>query len=204
MKLFHTPGTCSMGIHVILEEIGRPYELQAVDLRGGEQSQPAYVGVNPKSKVPALVRDDGSVLTEFGAIAWWLALANPEAGLLPAGAEAQARVLEATDYCVATIHMQGFARIFRPGRSTPNAADEDAVKAQGREIASKGFALMDQALEGREWVAGAYSIADAALFYVEHWGGRGGVTLPPSCAAHLARMKTRTAVQRMLAAEGIA
>ncbi len=204
MKLYYTAGTCSMGIRIILEEIGAPFEAQPVNLRASEQSQPAYLAVNPKAKVPTLVRDDGSVLTEFGAIAWWLALANPEARLLPADAEGQARVLEATDYCVGTIHMQAFARILRPGRSTPNAADEDAVKAQGREMAARGFELMDRALHGREWVAGEYSIADAALFYVEHWAGRTGVALPPNCAAHFSRMRDRPAVQRTLAAEGLA
>jgi len=64
--------------------------------------------------VPTLVRDDGSVLTEFPAIAYWLAVSNPQAQLLPADAEGQARALEAMDYVVATLHMQGFSRMFRP------------------------------------------------------------------------------------------
>ena len=95
MKLMHTPGTCTLGIHVLLEEIGKLYELEAVDLRGGAQYRPPFTALNPKSKVPALVRDDGSLLTEFTAIAYWLARANPEAGLWPDDAEAQARALEA-------------------------------------------------------------------------------------------------------------
>ena len=77
------------------------------------------------------------------------------------------------DYVVATMHMQGFTRIFRPGNFTPNAADEDAVKARGKEIFEKGFALLDKALEGKDYAVGPFSIADAALFYVEFWAPRG-------------------------------
>lgn len=205
MKLYYSPGACSLGIHVVLEEIGKPYETQKVALKDGEQYQPPYLAISTKSKVPALARDDGSVLTEYGAIAFWLAATNPEAKLFPADTEHQAQVLQAMDYAVGTMHMQGFARIFRPSNSTPNAADEEAVKDKGREMAAKGFALMDKALDGQEWLAGAYSIADTALFYVEFWGAdRMGMTLPANCAAHLARMKARPAVQRAMAAEGLA
>ena len=73
MKLYYMPGACSIGIHVLLEEIGKPYEAQLVNLREGGQFKPEFTAVNPKSKVPTLVRDDGSVLTEYPAIAWWLA-----------------------------------------------------------------------------------------------------------------------------------
>ena len=77
MKLFYSPGACSIGIHVLLEEIGKPYEAQLVNLREGGQFKPDFTAVNPKSKVPTLVRDDGSVLTEYPAIAYWLARTNP-------------------------------------------------------------------------------------------------------------------------------
>ena len=62
MKLMYSPGACSVGIHVLLEEIGKPYEAQLVNLREGGQFKPEFTAVNPKSKVPTLVRDDGSVL----------------------------------------------------------------------------------------------------------------------------------------------
>jgi len=113
MKLYYAPGACSIGIHVLLEEIGKPYDAEPVNLRQGEQYQPGFTAVNPKSKVPTLVRDDGSVLTEFPAIAYWLARTNPFANLLPDDIDQQARVLELLDYAVATIHMQGFLRQFR-------------------------------------------------------------------------------------------
>jgi glutathione S-transferase len=204
MKLYFAPGACSIGIHVLLEEIGKPYESERVNLQQGEQYKPPFSAVNPKSKVPALVRDDGSLLTEFPAIAYWLAKANPYANLLPDDIDLQARALELTDYVVATIHMQGFARQFRSSAFTPNAADEDAVKARGRDIAEKGFALLHQALEGKDYAVGKFSIADAAVFYVEFWSKRVGMTLPANCAAHLDRMLARPAVQRVMQQEGLA
>lgn len=151
-----------------------------------------------------LARDDGSIQTEYPAIAYWLARSNPFALLLPDDVDQQPRVLEVMDYCVATVHMQGFSRFFRPGNSSANLADEDAVKARGREIVEKGFATLNAALEGKDSAVGAYSIADSALFYVEFWAGRMGISLPPNCAAHLERMKARTAVQRVLKLEGLA
>ncbi len=205
MKLYYAPGACSIGIHVLLEEIGKPYEAVAVNLREGAQHKPEFTGVNPKSKVPTLVRDDGSVHTEYPAIAYWLAATNPEAGLMPATPEDQARALEATDYCVATLHMQGFARIFRPANFAPSEADHPAVQARGEEIFRKGLDLLDGRLAGQPYVAGDYSFADSALFYVCFWwNGRLKKDLPAHVAAHYARMGGRPAVQRTLAAEGLA
>jgi glutathione S-transferase len=205
MKLYYAPGACSLGIHVLLEEIGKPYEVSLLNFREGAQYKPEFTAINPKSKVPTLERDDGSVLTEFPAIAFWLAATNPEARLLPPDAEGQARALEAMDYVVATMHMQAFGRMLRPGNFAPSEADAEAVKARGREIMEKGLVLMDRKLEGKDYVTGAFSIADAALFYVEFWcAARMGMTLPPNVAAHYARMKARPAVAAVLAQEGLA
>lgn len=205
MKLFYSPGACSLGIHILLQEIGNPFEAEKVDLKSQQQYSDAFKGVNPKSKVPTLMRDDGSVLTEFPAIATWLARKNPNRNLMPSDADAEARVIEAMEHVVSTIHMQGFTRIFRPGNFSPNEADHDAVKARGKEIVEKGLGLMNQALEGKDYIAGQFSVADAALFYVELWAAdRMNMQLPPNCAAHLARMKSRPAVQKVLQAEGLA
>lgn len=205
MKLFYAPGACSIGIHVVLEEIGRPFELQKLDIRAGEGQKAEFQAINPKGKVPTLQRDDGSVVTEYPVIAHWLAETNPEAKLWPADPEAALRAAEAMDYCVATIHMQGFSRLFRPANFTPNEADHEAVKARGRELVEKGYAVMAAQLGDKQWIAGEYSAADSALFYVEYWGGkRMGMTLPAPLAAHLERMLARPAVQRMMAAEGLA
>jgi glutathione S-transferase len=202
-KLFYAPGACSLGIHVLLEEIGKPYDAELLNLREGAHMKPEFTALNPKSKVPTLQRDDGSVLTEFPAIAYWLARSNPAARLLPDDADGEARVLEAMDYLVATVHMQGFSRIFRPTNHSANEADHEAIKARGREIFAKGLALMDKAIAGKDYVAGEFSIADAALFYIEFWAGRVDIALPPNLAAHYARMKARPAVARVIAAEGI-
>jgi len=205
MKLFYAPGACSIGIHVLLEEIGAPYEAEWLNIREGAQFKPEFTGLNPKSKVPTLVKDDGAVLTEYPAIALWLASAFPEAKLLPEGADKLAKALEYTDYAVATLHMQGFSRIFRPGNYAPTEADHDAVKAKGAEIFEKGLAVFDKALEGKDYLLGDFSFADSALFYVSFWwAGRLGKALPANVAAHYARMKARPAVQRTLAAEGLA
>jgi glutathione S-transferase len=203
MKLYFAPGACSIGIHVLLEEVGKPYEAERVNLQQGEQYKPDFTAVNPKSKVPTLVRDDGSVLTEFPAIAYWLARTNPYANLLPDDVDLQARALELTDYAVATVHMQGFGRQFRASNFTPNAADEETVKTRGREIAEKGFGLIDKALAGKDYAVGKFSIADAAIFYVEFWSKRVGMSLPANCTAHLDRMSARPSVQRVMQQEGL-
>ena len=78
MKLFWGPHTCAIGAYTILEETGHPYELEELDVADGETQKPAFKEINPKSKVPTLIRDDGSVLTEFGTIATWLARSTPE------------------------------------------------------------------------------------------------------------------------------
>ena len=132
MKLYYMPGACSIGIHVLLEEIGKPYDLQKIDGAKQEQYGPDFVKLNPKSKVPTLVRDDGAVLTEFPAIATWLARKNPDKGLLPSDPDGEARALEAMDYVVSTMHMQGFSRMFRPGNYAPTEADHDARRSWRR------------------------------------------------------------------------
>ena len=202
MKLYFAPGACSIGIHVLMEEIGKPFERHKMNFAEREQYGDAFVQKNPKSKVPTLEKDDGSVLTEFPAIATYLAASNPDKKLLPASADDMAKALEVMDYCVATIHMQGFARIFTTSAFTADEAAFDAVKARGREIAVKGLGLMDAVLEGKDYVAGAFSIADAALFYVEFWADKTSIDLPANCLAHYRRMRARPAVHRVLREEG--
>ena len=202
MKLFYAPGACSIGIHVLLEEIGKPYQLEAVNFREGAQYQPPYTGINPKSKVPTLERDDGSVLTEFPVIARWL---GRETNLLPKDDEADTRAMEAMEYAVGTMHGQGFARLFRTERFAPSASDHDVVKAAGRDVVEKGFAVLDQALASKNYIGGNdFSAGDTALFYVEFWAAkRLGMKLPANCAGHFDRMMARPAVQRTLQQEGL-
>lgn len=204
MKLYFAPGACSLGIRVLLEEIGKPYEAATIDLRDGGQFKAEYTRINPKSKVPTLVRDDGSILTEWPAIAFWLARSNPDRRLLPTDREAEARTIEATSYIVATLHMQGFTRLFRPANFAPSPADEEKVKETGRKIVDKGLALIDGGLTGKDYIVGEFSIADAALFYTEFWcAARLNIPLAPNCRAHYQRMTARPAVSRALRQEGL-
>ncbi|TCH99890.1 glutathione S-transferase [Roseococcus sp. SYP-B2431] len=205
MKLFYAPGACSLGIHVLLEESGAAYKAELLNLREGAQFKPEFTSINPKSKVPTLQKDDGSVLTEFPAIAFWIAATNPAAKLMPATPDGQARALEATDYAVATIHMQGFSRMFRPANYAPSEADHEAVKDKGREMFLKGLAWLDKALEGKDYVAGEFSFGDAAPFYVTFWAKeRMNLPLPPNVAAFYKRMLARPAVAKVMADEGLA
>ncbi len=94
LKFYMTPGSCSTGIHILLEEIGLVFEAYIVNLPAGEQYQPEFVALNPKSSIPVLVKPDGVALTEFPAIAYWLARGYPEAGLLPGDVEGDTLALE--------------------------------------------------------------------------------------------------------------
>jgi glutathione S-transferase len=202
MKLYYAPGVCSIGIHVLLEEIGKPYQLELVNLREGAQFKPPYNAVSRKGKVPALERDDGSVLTEFPVIARWL---GKQENLLPRDDEADTRAMEAMEYAVGTMHGQGFARLFRTERFAPSTSDHEAVKAAGRDVVAKGFAVLDKALAGRNYIAGnEFSPADTALFYCEFWAAkRLNMKLPANVAAHYDRMMARPSVQRVMQQEGL-
>ena len=202
MKLYYAPGVCSIGIHVLLEEIGKPYQLELVNLREGAQFKPPFTGVSPKGKVPALERDDGSILTEFPVIARWL---GRRENLLPKDDEADTRAMEAMEYAVGTMHGQGFARIFRSERFAPSPADQDSVKAAGRQVVEKGFAVLDKALAGKNYIAGnEFSPADTALFYVEFWAAkRLNMKLPANVSAHYDRMMALPSVQRVMQQEGL-
>lgn len=199
-----TPGSCSTGIHILLEECGLVFEAHIVNLLAGDQYKPDYLAINPKGSIPALVLDDGTALTEFSAIAWWLARSYPKRQLLPATVVGEVRALGLMNYVVHTLHMQGFARIFTTERFAPSSGDHESVKAQGRQIIDQGFAIVDRELAGREYVDAQFGIADAALFYVEFWAERIGIALPENCLAHYRRLLTRPAVRQVLAEEGYA
>jgi len=204
MKLYYSPNACSLGIHFLLEEIGKPFTLEKVDFSKAAQYAPAFTSLNPKSKVPLLERDDGSFVTEFPAIVYYLARANPQARLLPATLEGEVRALELLDYLIATIHMRGFTRIFRPGAFSPTPSDEEAVKQAGRDFITKGFTILEPVLGDKEFILGEFSIVEAALFFLEFWARtRAGIALPKNFEAHLDRLLARPAAQRALATEGL-
>ena len=210
MKLYWGPHTCAIGIHVLLEEIGKPYETEEIDVAGGATQEKPFSDLNPKGRVPTLIRDDGSVLTEYGAIATWLARTNPEADLLPADPEAEARALEIMDYAVATLHGQGFARIFLPAKFEPPdlvhetlGLGKAAVKKQGRAMVEQAQVELTHNWDEAGYDGGdRFTIADTALFYAERWAPQVDIALPPNLAAHFDRMKDRPAVQRVRAIWG--
>jgi len=202
MKFYMTPGSCSTGIHILLEELGLIFEAYIVNLPAGDQYKPDYVAINPKSTIPTLVKPDGGAITEFGAIAYWLARSHPGAGLMPGDVDGDTRVLENMMYIVGTIHMQGFTRIFTTDNYAFSESDAERAKAQGETIVRKGFGLINSQLADKPYLAGDFSIADAALFYCEFWAERIGIELPEQCRGHYQRMLQRPAVRQMLMEEG--
>lgn len=202
MKFYMTPGSCSTGIHIILEELDEVFEAYIVNLPAGDHFKADYVAINPKSTIPALVRKDGSTLTEVPAIAYWLARSHPRGGLWPNTLEEEARALEAIAYVVDTVHCQGFARLFATKTFAHNPDDHEAARKLGRSIVEKGFAVLDEALGDKTYVAGAFSAADPILFYVEFWADKVNIPLPSRLAAHYRRMLQRPAVRRVLREEG--
>jgi glutathione S-transferase len=201
MKLYYSPNACSIGIHILLEEIGATFDAEAIDVRAGQQFTPAFRSVNPKGKVPALVRDDGRLLTEFSAIAFWLARTNPEADLLPKDVDGEIRVQELLDYMVASIHMRGFALIIAAPKFVSDPVAQDELRAMGRKVVTEGLQTLSAALGDKDFLMGSFSIADAALFYLTHWAAAFGIDTPDNLSRFYARMKDRPAVQRVFARE---
>jgi len=202
MMFYMTPGSCSTGIHIILEELEEIFEVTIVNLPAGDHFKPDYVAINPKSTIPALRRRDGSVLTEVQAIAYWLGRTHMRAGLWPSDIEAETRALEVMAYVVGTLHGQGFARIFATNSFSRNPAEHADIRAMGRAIVEQGFTLLGDTLAEGSFVAGAFSVADPILFYVAFWADKLKIALPASIKAHYRLMLRRPAVQRVLREEG--
>ena len=198
MKLYFSPGACSLSPHIVLHELGLPVETIAVDLRskvmagGGD-----FRAVNPKGYVPVLQLDDGAVLTEGPAIVQYLADRKPEAGLAPAnGSFERYRLQEWLNFISTELHKQ-FSPLFNPDSS-------DAVKAAQRKRLAERFDFLAQTLGSQDWLlAGGYSVADAYLFTVLTWTAYVGFDLAPwpALQAYMARVQARPAVAATLAAE---
>lgn len=204
LDFYMTPGSCSTGIHILLEELEILFSARIVNLPAGEQHSPEFLAINPKGTIPVLVREDGTALSEFQAIAWWLAISHPRARLLPEEASLQADVLEVMSHAVGTIHLQGFTRIFTTERYMQREEDRAVVEAQGKLIVSQGFNVVAKRLAASAtgYAVGDFSIADAALFYVEFWADRTGLKLPDACRKHFQLICSRPVVQRVLMEEG--
>ena len=187
----------------MLAEIGQPFVIEKA-ARSGTPEFEAYKRVNPKGKVPALLRDDGSLLTEFPVIALYLARINLEKGLIPTDIEGEIRVLEMTEYLVSTVHMQGYTRVRRPEKFAPGESDHAAVKAMGLLIYQTGLERAERQINGKEWLFEKMSIADFALFYIEHWSVLNGIgSLGRNCQAHHDRLWSKIEIRHAIESETI-
>ena len=204
IQFYYATNSCSLGIRVLLEELGLAYEAHRIDFASKQQFTPEYRAVNPKGKVPALVREDGSLLTEFQTIAFWLARSHPEAGLIGADLEAQTRTLELLDFIVGSVHMRGFTFVAVPAKFSPNEQTQKDLVAHGLGQIEIGFARLAEVLDGKDWLTGRFGPADCALFYLTCWAVQGSLAMPAALAAHHNRMLERPAAQRALKGEGLA
>jgi len=200
MKLYYSPGACSLSPHIVSRELGIPVELKKVNTKdktiegGGD-----YWKVNARGYVPALELDDGQVLTEGPAIVQYLADKKPEAGLAPkAGSLERYRLQEWLNFLTSEIHKQ-FSPLFKP--NTP----EDYKPVAKQNIATR-FDWLDKQLEGKDYLMGKqFSVADAYLFVLLRWTKPTQIDLAkwPKLAAFHDRVAARPKVKEALQAEGL-
>jgi len=198
MKLYFSPGACSLASHIALHELGLPFEAVKVDLRkkltaAGDD----YSAINPKGYVPALAIDGEDLLTEGPAILQYLADQKPESGLAPAaGSMARYRLQEWLGYLNSEVH-KSFVPYFDPGTS----ADD---KQKAGERLAKRFDYLQMRLGDQSFLTGAtFSVADAYLYTLLTWTAFVGIDLGrwPALKAYVERVAARPAVQKTQAAE---
>lgn len=205
MKFYMTPGSCSTGIHILLETLELPFEAWIINMPAGEHLRPDYLKINPRGTIPTLVPDNEAPLTDFKSIALWLAQKYPRARLLPDDPQLAQRAIELLDFALGQLHGEGYTRIFVTERYLAGPGDKarDDVSSHGREIVEQGFAVVERRLPETGYAAGErFGIADAALFYNEFWADRIGITMPPRVEAHYRRLRALPVVRQVLAEEG--
>ncbi len=200
MKLYYSPGACSLSPHIVLCETGLDFTIEKVNLRTKEtESGRDFSAINPKGYVPALELNGGEVLTEGPAIVQYVADLAPEKKLIPpAGTLARARVQEWLNFIGTELH-KNFTPLFNP------ASTDDIRNAAQANIARR-LPIAATALDAHPYLIGdSFSVADAYLFTVLSWTGfvKVDITPWPSLAAFVERMKARPGVQAALAAEGL-
>jgi len=199
MKLYYSPGACSLSPHIVLHESGLPFEAVLASTKTHQlQDGTDYYGINPLGYVPLLELDNGERLREGPAIVQYVADQVPAKQLAPAnGTMPRYRLQEWLTFIGTELH-KGHSPLFVP--TTP----ED-YKPQLRERLMSRFTWVDQQLAGKDYLLGSFSVADAYLFVVARWGQFVGVD--HSGLAHLAafqqRMEQRPAVQAALRTEGL-
>jgi glutathione S-transferase len=200
MKLYYSPGACSLSPHIVATEAGIPLELVKVDTKSKTIAKEGdFWAINPKGYVPALQLDDGGVLTEGPAIVQYLADLRPDAGLAPAnGTLARARVQEMLSYITSEIH-KTYSPLFNPEL-------HPATREERLNYLRKRYGYLEKVLEGREYLVGErFTIADAYLFVVTRWANAVKLDLGefPNIRAFQERIRGRKAVQQAMREEGL-
>jgi glutathione S-transferase len=200
MKLYYSPGACSLSPHIVLREAGLPFTLVLASTKSHKlQDGTDYYTINPKGYVPLLEFDDGERLTEGPVILQYIADQVPQKNLVPAaGTMARYRVQEWLNFITSELH-KAYSPLF-----TPNMPEEG--KAIYRERLRKRYEWVDAQLAGRSYVMGeSFSVADAYLFTVTRWAPFVGVDLGglDRLASYMKRMQERPAVQEAMKAEGL-
>jgi glutathione S-transferase len=198
MKLYFSPGACSLSPHIILRELGLPFELERVDTKAQKTASGAdFTAINPKKYVPTLQLDGGEVLTEGAVIVQYLADRKPDAQLAPAaGSMERYRLQEWLNYIASEIH-KSYSPLFR--------AAEEQRPALRDALAAK-FDYLARNLEKRPFLMGErFSVADAYLFTVLNWSSRVGIDLGrwPPIRSYVQRIAERPAVRAAMEAEGL-
>jgi glutathione S-transferase len=199
MKLYYSPGACSLHPHITLREAGLPFELVRVDLRahklGGNGED--YYAVNPKGYVPLLELDDGTRLSEGAVIDQYIADRNPDARLIPrAGTIERYRAQEWLNFIATELHKQ-FSPLFYS--TTP-----DEVKVQLRQRIAGRLDFMERTLAKQPYLLGdTFSVADAYLYNMLRWTEHTGIDRGkwPALASFYERVSQRPAVRAALEAE---
>lgn len=206
MKLYYSPGACSLAPHIALEESGQPFEVERVAIAEGRHLAPEYLAVNPGGRVPALAVD-GAVITEVPAVLAFIADRAPAAGLLPLPPEdaiGRARCLEWLCWLSSNVHI-AYAQIWRPQRFLDERADPGPLKDGGMRNVRAFYAAIESRLQGEWATGGRYSVVDPFLLVFYRWGERIGLSMAscPSWSRHAGCMIERPTVRRAMAREGI-
>lgn len=201
MKLYYSPGACSLSPHIVLRELGFQFDLERVDTSRKTTANGAdFRKINPKGYVPALTLDDGEVLTEGAAIVQYLADRKPEARLAPpAGTLERARLQEHLNYLASELH-KAYSPLFQANAS--EEAKQAAVTNVGRRLDYLDGRLAD----GRAYLLGdVYTVGDPYLFVLARWAGPTGIALAQwrHLDAFCKRIAGRDAVRAAMHAEGL-
>jgi glutathione S-transferase len=204
MKLYYSPGACSLASHIALEEVGLPYETVRINTADGDQRKPEYLAINPRGKVPALVVD-GKVLTENVGILTFLGGGYPKAGIWPRQTWDQAKAVSTMAWLSNTVHTT-YAHIARAERYADDPAAREAIKAKARVAYLDLLKEIDGLLEGHKWaIANQYTVVDGYLLVFYRWGNRQKMPVASlgNYSALIQRVMARPAVKKAMADEGI-